>query len=101
MESKKFMISDGTYCHILDDKIIFGEPASIINIPEMDHKNRRPVTLISATALLALAGLFTYGYLIEQVITELWITVMALVFIGLFRTWIFRDTSSTPCIEKK
>lgn len=101
MESKKILTSDGTYCHILPDKIIFGELSEIRKIPEMDHKNKNVLTLGFAFLLLCAASGFTLLYYTERMVMELWITVLIVCSIGLFRLWIFRDTSDTLCVEKK
>ena len=101
MESKKFLTADGTYCHILPDKIIFGELSEIEKIPEMNHSNKNVISLISAFCVVSVASGFTYLYYTEQMLVELWIAILIISFIVLFRTWLFRDTSNTLCVEKK
>jgi len=101
MESKKILTSDGTYCHILADKIIFGELSEIRTIPEMNHKNKNMLTFSFAFLLLLIASGFTLLYFTERMVVELWITVLFFCAIGFFRLWIFRDTSNTLCVEKK
>ena len=101
MESKKFLTADGTYCHILPDKIIFGELSEIEKIPEMNHKNKNVFSLTSAFLIFTVAAGFTLLYSAEQMLVELWIAVLVISFIILFRLWLFRDTSNTLCVEKK
>lgn len=101
MESRKFMIADGTYCHIIADKIVLGESVELKHVPEMNHNNKNVLTVISAVLMLLLSAGFTALYFTERMIPELWIGVLALTAFVLFRLWIFRDTSATNCVEKK
>ena len=101
MESKKILTSDGTYCHILPDKIIFGQLSEIEKFPKMNHKNKNVVSVISVFCILSVASGFTFLYHAGQILVELWIGVLVISFIVLFRIWIFRDTSDTLCVEKK
>ncbi|MEW6467927.1 MAG: hypothetical protein AB1458_03335 [Bacteroidota bacterium] len=101
MSAKKFMMADGTYCHILADKVVFGLPSELTGTPHMSHKNRNRFTVLAITGLLILAVAFSLLYFTDRMVQGLWIFVLMIAALGIYRLWLFRDASDTPCIERK
>jgi hypothetical protein len=99
-EEKQFMIADGTYCHILPDKIIFGEPISIIQIPEMNHSNRNTFTLLMALFYTAIISGLSYLYFNGNFVQWLWLALSLAAIGGLYSLFLNRDASDTNCIER-
>jgi hypothetical protein len=96
-----FMISDGTYCHLLPDKIVLGQKAEIEFIPEMKHDNRRMKFMLIIGVLLLVAAGFTALYFLDRMIIELLVFVWMVVIMSGYRLYLMRDSSDTEMIEKK
>ena len=100
-EHPYFMIADGTYCHILPDKIVLGQKNEIENMPEMDHNNKNKFTSLFVAFLLIVAGGFSFLFFTDRMVIEVYVGVLMIVIGGLYRLYLFRDTSDTLCIERK
>jgi|ERR1051326_75303 hypothetical protein len=101
MEENFFIIADGTYCHILPDKVVLHQPPEPGRIPEMDHRNRNLQSALFAALFLSIAGFFSWLFFTDRMIPGLYIFVLLVMAGALYRTFLFRDTSSTEVIERK
>src|SRR6185369_17941129 len=99
-EHPYFMTADGTYCHILPDKIVLGQKQEIEHMPEMDHGNRNQYTLLFVSFLLLVAGFFSFLFFTNRMVIEVYGFVLMIVTGGLYRLFLFRDTSDTLCIDR-
>jgi hypothetical protein len=95
-----FMISNGTYCHILPDRIVIGQRNEIEYMPEMDQENRR-MMFLSVILVLLLAGAgVTVLYFTDRMIIELLAFVWMVVIAAVYRLFLLRDSSSSELILK-
>jgi len=101
MESKHFMLANGSYCHVLADRIIFTDNKVIENIPVMNHRNNNLQTALFIASLSAVLGIFTFLYLKKDAPVEFLIVLFPLCIIGLIYLIRNRDVSTTRSIERK
>jgi hypothetical protein len=95
-----FMISDGTYCHLLPDKVVLGQKADIEFIPEMDHNNRRARFMGIIVILFLVAAGFTAMYFFDRMIIEIVIFLWMVAIGASYRLYLLRDSSGTDRIDK-
>ncbi|HEY6163217.1 MAG TPA: hypothetical protein VI112_18460 [Bacteroidia bacterium] len=101
MQENFFIIADGTYCHILPDKVVLNHPPDLGRIPEMDHRNRKMQSALFAALFLAIAAFFSFLFFTDRLMPELYIFILLVLAGALYRTFLFRDTSGTEVIERK
>lgn len=101
MESKYFMLSNGSYCHVLPDKIIFTDNKIIENIPPMNHHTNNRQTGLFISCLLAVIVIFTYLYFKQDAPVEFIVVLFPLCIAGIFYLIRNRDLSTTSSIEIK
>ena len=95
-----FMISDGTYCHILPDKIVLGQPSELSKIPEMIHTSRRKQYHIFILLIASVVGLFSFLFFTDRMVLEVFAGIIMIATAAIYRLWLFRDTSDTLVIDR-
>lgn len=101
MHSLYFMLSNGSYCHILADKIIFTDHKTIEQVPEMNHRNNNLLNAFFFIALLTILAVFSFLYLKQNAPVEFIIVLFPLCIFGLVYLILNRDLSTTQCIDRK
>jgi hypothetical protein len=101
MQSKYFMLSKGTYCHVLSDKIIFTNNKVIEEMPVMHHRNNNRLNALFISALLAIMILFTFLYIKADAPVEFIVVLFPLCIAGISYLVFNRDLSTTSSIERK
>jgi hypothetical protein len=96
-----FLTADGTYCHLLPDKVIIGQRNEIEFMPVMDHNNRKAMHFLVIGLLILFAAGITLMYFFDRMIPEMVAGVWMVVIAASYRLYLLRDTSSSECIEKR
>jgi hypothetical protein len=101
LSNTTFMQADGTYCHILNDKIVFGQPTELNILPEMSHKNRNAFSLLMLTMYLFFIGIFSYLQFTGNFIDWLWLVIVLACVGGGVSLYLNRSNSFTDCIDRQ
>lgn len=97
---KKFLTADGTWCHILSDRIVFGQPPVIAYYPDESDKPNAFYYYLGIAGLLILSSLFTYLLTADLMIIELWTVIVTASAFGIYHLFINRDTAGIQNLLK-